>query len=173
MPKVVIRSKCKHCIELAVCKGLCQKHYGRFYKYGDALFKVKEKNRNKRCSVEGCGKKHLGHGYCSYHYGLFIYNDKIKKHRLNRKLEVFLHYSEPYIKCACCPEKNLIFLTLDHIVPIKRQSYGTNYHTSDRLFSRLIKENFPEGYQVLCYNCNCAKRLNQYCPHQLNRMKKF
>lgn len=26
--------------------------------------------------------------------------------------------------------------------------------------------NYPEGYQVLCYNCNCGKSINNgICPH--------
>ena len=26
----------------------------------------------------------------------------------------------------------------------------------------IIKNNFPKEFEVLCYNCNCAKALNDY-----------
>jgi hypothetical protein len=30
----------------------------------------------------------------------------------------------------------------------------------------LIKNNFPDGFQVLCHNCNMSIGLYGYCPHQ-------
>jgi len=34
----------------------------------------------------------------------------------------------------------------------------------------LKKNNWPEGFQVLCYNCNSAKRVDGICPHQKNKL---
>ena len=33
----------------------------------------------------------------------------------------------------------------------------------------LIKNNFPEGYQILCYNCNTVKARYGQCIHERNR----
>jgi len=33
----------------------------------------------------------------------------------------------------------------------------------------LKKNNFPPGFQVLCANCNFAKRNSRYCPHEIRR----
>lgn len=36
-----------------------------------------------------------------------------------------------------------------------------------QVFYRWLKKNdYPEGYQVLCHNCNLAKGFYGTCPHQ-------
>jgi hypothetical protein len=86
------------------------------------------------------------------------------KNRLKWKLQVFEAYGGAI--CACCGEKELIFLTLDHINGggnAERKKIGR----SCKMFRHLINNKFPIGYQVLCYNCNSGKHLNGgVCPHQ-------
>ena len=82
-----------------------------------------------------------------------------------RKIRVFEHYGGSPPKCACCGETHLEFLSLDHI------NGGGNKHRKEvgfgsQLYSWLIKNKFPSGFQVLCFNCNCAKGFFGYCPHQ-------
>jgi len=77
-------------------------------------------------------------------------------------LEVLNHYGGP--KCACCGETNIFFLTIDHI-----NSDGHKQHRGDRkrLAYWLKKNDFPDGYQVLCFNCNCGRARNDgICPHK-------
>jgi hypothetical protein len=32
---------------------------------------------------------------------------------------------------------------------------------------KIIRENYPPEYQVLCFNCNCGRALNGgRCPHE-------
>lgn len=64
--------------------------------------------------------------------------------------------------CACCGEDELAFLTIDHIKPARG-----NRHLRSTLYHALLKNDFPPGYQVLCFNCNCAKRTGDECPHRL------
>ncbi len=67
-------------------------------------------------------------------------------------------------KCACCSEGFDIFLTLDHIDGqgyLDRQKGGTY-----GVYKKAISEHRPDLYQVLCYNCNCAKRTGLECPHK-------
>ena len=83
------------------------------------------------------------------------------------KLEVFAHYSNNDIKCNCCGEKEIKFLTIDHI-----NSKGLQHRKQIRKYGSefyvwLKKNNYPKGYQVLCFNCNCGKRINHgICPHK-------
>lgn len=48
-------------------KGLCSPHYQRLKRHGDPLAGGKPRSRGRLCSVEGCNKKHSGHGYCQAH----------------------------------------------------------------------------------------------------------
>jgi|ERR1700688_1933691 len=67
--------------------------------------------------------------------------------------------------CVCCGETELSFLSIDHIKDNgarDREIHGSG--TS--FFLWLIKNNFPEGFQTLCCNCQMGKRCgNGFCPH--------
>lgn len=89
-----------------------------------------------------------------------------KKSRIKTRMKVLIHYSSsstPF--CECCKENQYEFLCIDHIKgggTLHRKSIGENL---DRW---LIRNNFPEGFQVLCHNCNTAKGKNGICPHKIN-----
>lgn len=94
-----------------------------------------------------------------------------REYRESVKQQVFDYYGE---YCACCGEAERIFLTLDHInndgAQHKRElSKQANARSvgADKLWRAIIKDGFPNSYQILCYNCNCGKRDNGgICPHQ-------
>jgi hypothetical protein len=71
-------------------------------------------------------------------------------------------------QCVCCGEKELVFLTADHIGgdgASHRRSVGLERGS----MLRWLKENnYPPGFQILCWNCNAAKHLVGICPHQLS-----
>jgi len=77
-------------------------------------------------------------------------------------------------KCACCGETEPLFLTLDHInndgAEFRKKNFpGKNWRFSagSRTYRWILKNNFPDGYQVLCANCNHGKRTNNgICPHE-------
>jgi 5-methylcytosine-specific restriction endonuclease McrA len=75
-------------------------------------------------------------------------------------------------KCACCGESEIEFLTVDHVVPVRRKhvaQYGT---CGSALYRKLLKEGFPkDNFQLLCFNCNMAKRTSAECPHQRKRLR--
>ena len=76
------------------------------------------------------------------------------------KLEAIEHYGG---KCACCGEKVVEFLTIDH------KGGGGNKQLKSingAISSWLKKHNWPKGFRVLCYNCNCAIGFFGYCPHK-------
>lgn len=88
-------------------------------------------------------------------------------HRQYRRTRyrVLKHYcdnKEP--TCACCGEDKVEFLAIDHI------NGGGNKHRksvgNNSLFRWLKSNNYPEGYRVLCNNCNFSLGAYGYCPHQ-------
>jgi hypothetical protein len=91
------------------------------------------------------------------------------------KLKVMTHYSGGPPQCACCGESISTFLAIDHIDGngnTHRKSLATPRGFNISMYRWLIKNNFPEGFQVLCYNCNLGKRIcNNVCPHQGGRRK--
>lgn len=105
--------------------------------------------------------------------------EKAKNHRLNAlqkdpigykrhrrflrqkpKLIVIDHYSKGQNKCACCSENNILHLTIDHIY-----GDGNRHRMSIRkeIYNWLIKNNFPSGYQILCWPCNSSKSDGERC----------
>lgn len=43
--------------------------------------------------------------------------------------------------------------------------------TGSTLYYYILRNNFPDIYQVLCFNCNWGKRLCGVCPHKTKQMK--
>ncbi len=95
---------------------------------------------------------------------------KQKEYRQKNRLTVLNYYSFGKNECACCGEKTIQFLVIDHInndgaKHRKELAGGTN--RGGNVYPWLIKNNFPEGFQVLCWNCNSAKSFYGMCPHKL------
>jgi len=66
-------------------------------------------------------------------------------------------------KCACCGETGTEFLTLDHINGRASEPYRT---TGQKAWARLKARGWPkDNFQLLCFNCNCAKGIYGRCPH--------
>lgn len=82
--------------------------------------------------------------------------------RLKRRQLIFDHYGW---KCVCCGETMPEFLTIDHI-----NGGGTKQRKETggggEFYRWLIKNNYPDGFQTLCMNCNHAKGHYGKCPHQ-------
>lgn len=84
---------------------------------------------------------------------------KIK--RFSARMEMLKKYG---MVCSCCGESDIRFLTIDHISGGGRQDYKNN---GTHIAFRLRKQGWPNGYQTLCYNCNCGRAKNRgICPHQ-------
>lgn len=79
------------------------------------------------------------------------------------RVQIFSHYGAI---CVCCGINEPAFLTIDHI------NGGGSAHRrivgSGVAFKKWIIDNgFPDGFQILCYNCNLAKKDNDKCPHKV------
>lgn len=69
-------------------------------------------------------------------------------------------------KCSCCGEDKFEFLAIDHV-------HGNGRKEREKLSTRqiankVIKNNFPDLYRVLCHNCNQSLGWFGYCPHKNN-----
>lgn len=87
--------------------------------------------------------------------------DKARLYRQAIKLDVMTHYGG---KCACCGEDRMPFLCIDHANndgAEHRRKIGMLY-----IYKWLQQQGYPPGFQVLCWNCNNAKRFG-VCPHQV------
>jgi hypothetical protein len=73
-------------------------------------------------------------------------------------------------KCSCCGESHFEFLTIDHVMggglKHRRQLTGGGRRAGSILYWWLKKNGYPEGFRVLCMNCNLSFGLYGYCPHQ-------
>jgi hypothetical protein len=125
--------------------------------------------------VEAC----IEHGYENRING-YLDDENVRKRRLERaniygkksyielKEEIIIAYGSI---CQCCGENNPEFLTIDHINEDgakHRKEIGKS--AGCNFYRWLRKNNYPkDNFQLLCYNCNCAKHRFGYCPHKLNR----
>lgn len=87
------------------------------------------------------------------------YNERKRMNRIDLKKEVFNHYGN---KCLCCGENKFEFLTIDHI-----NGGGTKHRkeVGADIYKWLKRNSYPDGYRVLCFNCNCSIAYSGYCPH--------
>ena len=95
---------------------------------------------------------------------------KMKEYRNKLKDRCFAAYGG-YV-CACCKETEQSFLCIDHI---NNDGYQHRKEIGFRggigIYLWLIRNNFPPGFQVLCFNCNQSKRLNKgVCAHKGTKM---
>ena len=86
-----------------------------------------------------------------------------KAHRFKIKQAVIEKYGG---KCNCCGELNIGFLTMDHINTdgaARKKENVSEVNIFEHLNNKLVD---LETYQVLCYNCNCGRYINNgICPH--------
>jgi hypothetical protein len=92
-------------------------------------------------------------------------NSTLAQRRRLLKAETMLAYGGT---CACCGEEKLDFLSLDHISGdgAAERGGGRSGNAGSSFYSWLRASGFPgkNRYQVLCFNCNCAKGNGEECP---------
>lgn len=72
--------------------------------------------------------------------------------------------------CACCGLGDERFLTIDHVNNNGNQHRRELGGGNRRILGDIIRQGFPPEYQLLCFNCNCAKSTNGgMCPHEADR----
>lgn len=89
-----------------------------------------------------------------------------KRTREQNKLLAIEKYSNGENKCACCGENEIKFLSIDHIKGGGNKHRKTTGGTGQMTYRWLKRNNYPDGFQVLCFNCNIAKGCYNECPHK-------
>lgn len=90
-------------------------------------------------------------------------NERTKEYQRQVRRDVIKHYGG---ECECCGEKEMAFLAIDHIG-------GGGYEhrkiigSGSRFYMWLKKKGYPDGFRVLCHNCNQASSWGRKCPHEL------
>jgi hypothetical protein len=145
-PRDGICPKC-HINPLTSTSGWCRECLRKYQ------LKWREKNRKKFNEYH--------RKYNSFHKAEISSYDKLSNQK--DRETTLIHYGGNPPKCSCCGETKIEFLVIDHINgggSKHRKAIGNHIHRWLRL------NNYPDGYQVLCHNCNMAKGLYGYCPHQ-------
>jgi hypothetical protein len=103
----------------------------------------------------------------TYHKSDPEYNKKQRNRSRMRRSAVIFQYGN---QCVRCGEDDYTKLTIDHI------NGGGNSHRKemstniiDYLYNNLVDK---DGYQVLCYNCNCSKNVVYKDKYALRDKKK-
>ena len=94
------------------------------------------------------------------------------------KYEAMMYYTlrydpsatEPYCHCPGHDERCIELLVIDHKKKRTKKEKGL---TGKSFYKYLKENNYPEGYQVLCFSCNFVKELyNGKCPHLFEKYRK-
>jgi hypothetical protein len=94
-------------------------------------------------------------------------SEKTKRNQDRCREQVFEAYGG--YKCNCCGETERMFLSIDHINNdgAEERRSGKYNGGGSAFYNWLRKSKFPQGYQVLCMNCQVGKHRNGgVCPHQ-------
>jgi hypothetical protein len=183
------KNKCLHCELPVYAKHLCRRHYKKLlaikngtYKKDyqrrkvdpkfmerkrmmDQLYREKKKlgidttrktNDNALCNQDWRSYFNSWHKSSSAYKMKGIKNaSKYKEYRL----KIIEHYSGGKNCCARCGIEDVRVLDMDHINndgAEQRRKLGQL-----NLVHWVIKNNFPDGFQILCRNCNWLKELER------------
>jgi hypothetical protein len=131
----------------------------------------KAKERHAKRTAQGlcksCDSPREENGvYCLSHRTALT--QQTKAHHNKKRRQIVVAYGGA---CVCCGEDTFEFLTFDHVhndgADHRRQIGRTS-----QLLAWIIKNDYPDTLQLLCYNCNCAKGFHGVCPHQLSQKDK-
>lgn len=78
--------------------------------------------------------------------------DRLKERKIALKLDVFAAYGGAF--CVKCGESRLSALTLDHIAQDGAKHRNNGRPWGITLYRQLRRQRFPNGFRVLCSNCN-------------------
>lgn len=87
---------------------------------------------------------------------------RISKQKCNDKfkLATLQRYSSTIPTCAVCGEKDILVLCLDHINGAgEAQRKELNVIGGVSFYRKLKNQGYPDGFQVLCANCNLRKEM--------------
>lgn len=123
-----------------------------------------KRRRDGRIASGQCGRCGIGE-LVNKRFCFTCYEDhkeSAKKNYLILKDKVFDYYGG-YV-CACCGETEKVFLTIDHI-----NGGGCKHRRAigqSNVYRWLRDNGYPNGYRVLCMNCQWGTKNGKICPHK-------
>lgn len=100
-------------------------------------------------------------------------NGRLRNARI--RLEVLSHYSGGSLHCALCGYDDARALEIDHINGGGTQERKTLKLRGVHFYDWLKKQGYPEGYRVLCCNCNriaSLEALDSSCKESIKELMK-
>lgn len=88
-------------------------------------------------------------------------NNLAKKRSKLLKEKVLTHYGNNKLECVQCKENRIDCLTIDHING-KGNEHRKEIKIRGAIYGWLIRNNYPDGYQTLCMNCQFVKRARNH-----------
>jgi hypothetical protein len=134
---------------------------------------VKNKTKKDGLSTEcnDCRKLYLSEYYKVHKQTMLAQSkSKGKERHANAKKLCIEYYSNGTNKCICCGESIYEFLSLNHINGGGNKDRKT-FKGARTFCEYLVKNNYPNGLNVMCYNCNLSYGFFGYCPHQKHKAK--
>lgn len=87
------------------------------------------------------------------------------------KMEMILAYGG---KCFCCGEKGIEFLTIEHINNDGKAHREELGGLGIKVWLDLKRRGWPkDGFTILCWNCNCAKKYGKFCMHDTEQYEEY
>jgi hypothetical protein len=87
---------------------------------------------------------------------------RVQREKADLARQVYAHYG---LECACCGTTER--LTIDHVDGRGREHklelFGQSRVSSVKIHRWLVRNGFPDGFQVLCRSCNSSKRRGHHC----------
>ena len=120
------------------------------------------------CKVEDCDQPIIKSCHHKIDSGLCTRHHKITTQALKRKEARQEMYEMMGNQCVNCGEKDSVFFQIDHI------ENDADYRGKNRAVQLQDYLQEPDRFQLLCANCNYAKRLNGgeiYRPAKFTRRK--
>ena len=117
----------------------------------------------RKCTV--CGQRKRMPAWRQYRCPSCEHDARRATYAQNR-LRALEHYSGGQPHCICCGETTLHFLALDHIAGGGNAHRGSLGGNAGHFARWLRAQGYPDGYRVLCHNCNGARGYYGRCPHE-------
>lgn len=142
------------------------------------IARAQEVNQRMRASLTPEEKTALNRRYSDNRRAKEAANAELREARLivgrrlyaAARMTALVRYSSENPSCACCGERELIFLVIDHI-----NGGGSKHRKSinaSNVYTWLKARGYPDGFRVLCANCNFAVRMGP-CPHEKEKILMF
>lgn len=103
--------------------------------------------------------------YVKRYHGRYREQDNARAKKWSRVLRARMFDALGRI-CYCCGLEDERFLTLDHV---RGDGYLEKHGSGTTRMSLAQQRGWDRAiYQILCWNCNCGKKLYKVCPHKLS-----